>query len=129
MKAPKKSGAKSRKPKGEESYLAGIPVLLQKMDSKRTFECTLLNISLNDFTVRFEKNKFDFKKSENFFILIDPELFNITNKNVLKINAICNTVEVNKFTITAKFTELNESLLRDIEIIVKCFKNLNEYEF
>lgn len=128
MKSPKKGGAKSRKLKRVERYLAGIPVLVQKIDSKRTFECTLLNISLNDFTVRFEKNKFDFKKNENFYIMIDPELFNITHISSLKINAICKTVEENKFKITAKFTEINENLLSDIEIIVNCFKNLNEYE-
>ncbi|KAB8029082.1 PilZ domain-containing protein [Fluviispira multicolorata] len=109
-------------------YLTGIPVLVQKLNNKKTYECTLLNISKSGFLVRSEKKKFDIIIGDEIFILIDPHLFMIENKNIIKISSTCTRLEKNEFYLGGKFINLTSDLKKDIEKIVKCFKDLSEYE-
>jgi hypothetical protein len=54
-----------------ERYKSSIPVIIQKKGNIGTCECTLLDVSLNGFSVRLESGKFKIDVDDNFLLIID----------------------------------------------------------
>lgn len=112
-----------------ERFKSSIPVLIQKRGQKRTSECTLLNISLHGFAVRLENKKSHITVEEEFFLVIDPNLFNISDVNKIQINSICERIEVSNSILGAIFSENTEANVEYIKLIVNCFKRINENDY
>lgn len=112
-----------------ERFKSSIPALIQKNGVAGTCECTLLNISLNGFATRIENGKFNFSLDEEFFLIIDPKLFDIEELNKIQINSICTRLEPSVLILGAIFSENTEIINESIRLIVNCFKKINENDY
>ena len=109
-----------------ERFISGIPVLIQKKEKSGTCECTLLDLSLNGFAVRLENGKFSVNVDDEFFLIIDPALFDIDETNHIHINSICKRIDTSTSILAAIYFENTEVITKHIKVIVNCFKKINE---
>ncbi len=109
-----------------ERFISGIPVLIQKKEKSGTCECTLLDLSLNGFAVRLENGKLSINIEEEFFLIVDPVLFNIDAVSYIYINSICKRIDTSAFILGAIYFENTKEILDHIKLIVNCFKKINE---
>ncbi|KAB8039999.1 hypothetical protein GCL60_06970 [Silvanigrella paludirubra] len=112
-----------------ERYKSSIPVIIQKKGNIGTCECTLLDVSLNGFSVRLESGKFKIDVDDNFLLIIDPKLFDIEINDKIIINSICKRIDLETLIIGSVFYKNTESIDNYIKIIVNSFKKINENDY
>ncbi|APJ02868.1 PilZ domain-containing protein [Silvanigrella aquatica] len=112
-----------------ERFKSSIPVLIQKKGLSGTCECTLLNISTNGFSVRIENGKLNINVGDDFFLIIDPKLFDIEELNKIKINSICKRIESNMIVVGAEFTHNVRIVNEMIKLISNYFEKINENDY
>jgi PilZ domain len=112
-----------------ERFKSSIPVLVQKKKREGICECTLIDISLNGFAVRLENGKFNLNVGEEFFLIIDPQLFDIDEVNKIQIKSICKRIDQSKFVLGAIYSENIDTVTENIKLIVNCFKKINENDY
>ena len=113
----------------EERFKSCIPVLIQKKEKSGTSECTLLDISLKGFAVRSDKGNFNIAIEEEFFLIIDPKLFDIDEINKIQIKAICKRIDYSALILGAIYSENIFAIVDNINLIVNCFKKINENDY